>query len=133
MDFSNVQSLSNVDFSNFSTGLSLASSELDNMSNPVITPVVDDSQVRVGVSNIEDMFNNANISSFAIDAGRSILTSQDTEGDAATSGNVSVNFTQNNYSPEALSPTQIYRDTNNLIRGRIGNMGSYAYNSIVNN
>lgn len=90
----------------------------DEFQNPVITPVVDDSQVELGINNIEDMFNNADIDSFAVDAGHSILMSQRSEGDASTDGNVSVQYIQNNYSPEALSPIQLYRDSQTLLRGR---------------
>jgi len=87
--------------------------------SPTITPVVDTSEVSLGINNIADMFNNANIDEFAIDAGNSMLIREAAEGDAANSGGVSYNFTQINNSPEALSPIQIYRDTNNLFRGVI--------------
>lgn len=133
MDFSNIEELSNVDFTNFNTGLSIASSGLDDISSPVITPIMDTSEIASGIGDIESMWNNSDIDTFAIDAGRSVLTSQRTNGDASTDGNVTVSFTQNNYSPEALSPTQLYRDGNNLLRGRVGNMGSYALSNILGN
>ena len=133
MDFTNLDSISNVDFSNFNLGLETANSEMSELSNPVITPVIDDTEYNIGLNRMEDSWNAHHFDEFAIDVGNSMLVRESTEGDATSDGNVSYNFTQYNYSPEALSPSQIYRDTNNLIRGRIGNMGSYAYNSIVNN
>jgi hypothetical protein len=87
--------------------------------SPTITPVIDTSEVSLGIDSITDMFNNANVDQFAIDAGNSMLIREAAEGDAANSGGVSYNFTQINNSPEALSPIQIYRDTNNLFRGVI--------------
>ena len=91
----------------------------DDVTNPVITPTVDTSGVSLGISNITDMFNNAHFDEFAIDAGNSMLLREAAEGDAATNGNVTYNFTQYNSSPEALSPIQIYRDTNNLFRAHV--------------
>lgn len=94
----------------------------DAFTNPVITPTVDTSGVAFGIDSIEQMFNNANISDFAIDAGNSILTAERTNGNAATDGGVTQNFTYTqtiNHAGEA-SPIQIYRDTNALLRGHVG-------------
>ena len=95
--------------------------QIDEISNPVITPVWDNSNVELGISDIESMWNNSDIDSFAIDAGNSILTSQAAQNseDAISNGETTVNYTQYNYSPEALSPIQIYRDTSTLLRGRV--------------
>ena len=107
------------------SGASLELGNIDSMlsseefTNPVIAPEVDTSGVELGIANIEDMFNNANISEFALDVGNSMTVREQAEGDAATSGDVSYNFTQYNYSPEPLSRTQIYLDSRNLIRGSV--------------
>lgn len=97
-----------------------ATSELpEELENPVITPVWDDTQLRADAQSTVDWWNNSKYDEFAIDANNSMLLREQTDGDASTDGNVTYNFTQYNTSPEALSPIQIYRDTRNLIRGRI--------------
>lgn len=94
----------------------------DEFTNPVITPTVDTSGVAFGIDSIEQMFNNANISDFAIDAGNSILIAERTNGDVATNGGVTQNYTyiQNIEHAGEASPIQIYRDTNSLLRGHVG-------------
>lgn len=87
--------------------------------NPVITPDVDTSLVDTKFGYITDLFNNANVDQFAIDAGNSMLVREAAEGDASKNGNVTYKFTQINQSPKELPPIQIYRDTKNLLRGAI--------------
>ena len=85
--------------------------------NPVITPVVDLSNVMANVDEVNELFN------------RSVNVGRVNAGSAVSSGNVSqlgnlqngeyvgngnVIFNQNNYSPKALSRIEIYRDTRNL-------------------
>ena len=117
-DFANINE---ADFSNLNFNLDNTATQIDEISNPVITPVWDNSNVELGISDIESMWNNSDIDSFAIDAGNSILTSQAAQNseDAISNGETTVNYTQYNYSPEALSPIQIYRDTSTLLRGRV--------------
>lgn len=91
----------------------------DDVTNPVITPVVNTDEYSLGLDNMEDLWNSHNFDEFAIDAGTSMTLREQAEGDATTNGAVTYNFTQYNTSPEALSPIQIYRDTNNLLRGRV--------------
>lgn len=105
------------------TDLSLSMANLipDDVLNPVITPTVDTSGVSLGVNTITDLFKNANIDEFALDAGKSMLLREAAKGDAATNGNVVYEFTQINQSPKALSPIEIYKDTQNLFRGVVNN------------
>ena len=117
MDFSNLDSINNVDFSNFNTGLENASFNMDELSSPVITPVIDDTEYNMGLNRMEDTWNGHHFDEFAIDAGNSMLLREQAEGNASTDGETSVAFYQYNYSPEARSPIQTYRDTRNLIRG----------------
>ena len=91
----------------------------EDITNPVITPVIDTSEFNLGLNNMESLWNSHSFDEFAIDAGNSMLLREAAEGDAATNGNVTYNFTQYNSSPEALSPIQIYRDTNNLFRAHV--------------
>ena len=117
MDFANLDSISNVDFSNFNLGLENANMEMDELSSPVITPVVDDTEYNAGLDRMEDTWNSHNFDEFAIDAGNSMLLREQASGDATTDGTTSVAFYQYNYSPEERPAIQTYRDTNNLIRG----------------
>lgn len=91
----------------------------DDVTNPVITPVINTDEYSLGLDIMEALWNSHNFDEFAIDAGTSMTLREQAEGDAATNGAVTYNFTQYNTSPEALSPIQIYRDTNNLLRGRV--------------
>lgn len=117
MDFSNLDSISNVDFSNFNTGLETANLGMDELSNPVITPVVDDTEYNLGLNRMEDTWNAHHFDQFALDVGNSMTLREQAEGDATTDGNVSYNFTQNNYSNQDLTRTEVYLDSRNLLRG----------------
>lgn len=124
-DFSNLDGLQNldsvndVDWSNFSYGVENAGQQMDDISSPVITPVIDDSEFNLGLDRMDGAWNSHRFDELAVDIGNSMLVREQAEGDAATNGDVTYNFTQINNSPEALSPIQIYRDTRNLIRARI--------------
>jgi len=74
----------------------------DNITNPVIKPVLDLSEMKKSAGRISGMFD----SRYAVGV------------DGASSGKIqngTINFTQNNYSPKALSRIDIYRNTKNLI------------------
>lgn len=76
----------------------------DNMDfNPVITPTLDLSRVTAGANRISSMFDNAKISATG-EVGQN--------GENGAFG-ATYNFTQNNYSPKALSRSEIYRQTKN--------------------
>lgn len=73
--------------------------------NPVITPRLDLSYMREQLASVNDMFNNRTLA--AAYAGQN--------GGISSGSNAQVNFTQNNYSPKALSRYEIYRDTRNMV------------------
>lgn len=91
--------------------------DYDDSFEPVITPVLDDSNLQYGYRQIESMFNNSNVVSLR--AATSLSNSMDNRNHSAgnsSSGKTSVvnNFTQNNYSPKSLSNAEIYRNTKTL-------------------
>lgn len=81
--------------------------------NPVITPVLDLSKVK---SQSRALASLTDTNSFV---SASVIASQQTAAEVAASDAVasgmSITFEQNNYSPEALSDIEIYRQTNNQL------------------
>lgn len=73
---------------------------------PTITPYLDLSQVRSGVTKLNKMMDDKKITADA--------EIQNGAGNAQDGSRV-VNFTQNNYSPKSLSRAEIYRQTKNLV------------------
>lgn len=104
-------------YSKFSSALTNASTLPDDIKNPVITPVLDDTEFRQDATSMLEWWNGKTYDQFAIDAGNSMTLREQAEGDAATDGNVSISYTQINNSPKELSPIEVYRDTKNLLRG----------------
>lgn len=82
----------------------MISSIVDWDMNPVITPTLDLSYVEAEASKMDGMFASTKI---AADAKLQ-------NGESLTAGST-INFTQNNYSPKALSRIDIYRQTRNQI------------------
>lgn len=88
---------------------------------PVITPVLDLSEIRRGTGQIGDILNAepldvSNIRASANGAEDGYLANLDALAEALSeSAGTTNNFTQNNYSPKALSTADIYRRTNNQI------------------
>ena len=79
---------------------------------PTIRPVLDLSEVESKSHKLNTLFSRTQ----AITLGGSINASKAHEnqnGDPGSNGGTSYNFTQNNYSPKALSRTEIYRQTKN--------------------
>lgn len=78
--------------------------------SPTIKPVVDLSDVKSSVSKINTMFSSTQATSISsgLNSGKTIGKSS-----SASSGATTYNFTQNNYSPKALSRIDIYRQTKN--------------------
>lgn len=99
---------------------SVLSAELS--SNPTIRPVMDLSDVDAGVSRMDRLFAGtrgltlgttlSNVRSVTIGSNGYSATPESTP--VETTRSVVNNFTQNNYSPKALSRVEIYRQTNNL-------------------
>ena len=125
-DYSNLEDLEYLDYlpdpekyEGISGALAKTASLPEEMKNPVISPVLDDTQFWKDYNSFENRWNAETYDEFAIDAGTSMLFRERADGNAASNGDVTYAYTQYNYSPEALSPIQIYRDTKNLIRGHI--------------
>ena len=104
-------------YENFGYALESAATLPEEVSNPVITPVVDDTEFNIGVDRMVDTWNRKTYDEFALDVGTSMTLREQAEGDAATDGNVSYNFTQYNYSNQDLTRTELYLDSRNLLRG----------------
>ena len=94
--------------------------------NPTIRPVLDLSDIRAGANGISGLFGDTNLGisasasrSAAIAAG---LREQELDGSTSSgsTGGNSLQFTQNNYSPKALTRDEIYRNTNNQISAAKG-------------
>lgn len=91
--------------------------------NPVITPVIDLSEVQNGSKKLQNILNKSPIAVktslqhastiSALQSAKSALDKQSAE--IAPGG--SVTFEQNNYSPEALTNVDIYRQTKTLLAG----------------
>jgi len=87
---------------------------------PTITPVLDLSSVKRTASQIGSVLPSQSMSVDASYAkAKSISSEKATTMESSTAQTAaiskSVNFTQNNYSPKALSTAEIYRQTNNQI------------------
>lgn len=87
--------------------------------NPKITPVLDLSQAQQGFSQLASLSKNQVISATAsANKATSISASNAAaaaEAGLANSGNTSLSFTQNNYSPKALDAATVYRQTKNQL------------------
>lgn len=118
-DFSNLDNLSNIDYNGFNNILENIGNLPDDVTNPVITPVVDDTEYNLGLDRMEKTWNSHNFDEFAIDADKSMLLRERAEGDATTDGSVSYNYTQIINNATERSPIEVYRDTQSLLRGRI--------------
>ena len=83
---------------------------------PTIRPVLDLSNVETGTKRLNAMFSRNQALSVNRSMGRSTISSEDPAAsqvsESGSAGNT-FNFTQNNYSPKALSRVDIYRQTNN--------------------
>jgi len=83
---------------------------------PVITPVLDLSLVRTDAQRMAEMVSSVGTASF----GRAAIISLEQqsaaqEAEATAVGGTAIKFEQNNYSPESLSPIEIYRQTRNQL------------------
>ena len=96
---------------------SLVTDEID--PNPVITPILDLTQVRSQAEELGTLTAPIPITAAASYGQASIIsTQQNTVQDDQTAvapGGTSVKFEQNNYSPEALTEIEIYRQTKNQL------------------
>lgn len=86
--------------------------------NPVITPILDDSNLKSGLNDINGMISNTRLNANGSYNFASNIDSEKVYDDVlseTSESNPVVNFTQNNYSPESLSRIDIYRDTKNIL------------------
>ena len=80
---------------------------------PTIRPVLDLSDVQSGTARLNTMFSRTRAMSISTSmAPRSTIQEEPDTGVTSKSG-ATFQFTQNNYSPKALSRVEIYRQTNN--------------------
>ena len=89
---------------------------------PTITPVLDLSQIQNGSRNLGSIFANRSIALAETSTCQVSSIARHSSSNAASAGSkvvsaqpASFNFTQNNYSPKALSNIEIYRQTRNLV------------------
>ena len=94
-------------------------------SNPKITPVVDLTEVKKGAADIAKIFGDQPDLS-AINARQASKISEaqtvDISGTSTktSQAGTSINYTQNNYSPKALTRLEIYRNTRNQLQALKG-------------
>ena len=90
-------------------------------SNPVIRPVVDLSNVETGSKQINAMMSRQQ----SLQIGASMQSKWNSSSvPTSNTTNNNYQFTQNNYSPKALSRTEIYRQTRNQFSAMKGVMNS---------
>lgn len=95
----------------------------DMLADPVITPVVDLSNIRKSAEDISRLFNqaiaitvdNASSVSGTIRSSRARKIDENIQNQKETPKQTVFNFEQNNYSPKALNSIEIYRQTRNQI------------------
>jgi tape measure domain-containing protein len=92
--------------------------------NPTIRPIVDMSDVIQSGLLVDDIFGNKSMSlaTAAVTSSKVPVAIVDSEGNPV--GATSIQMTQNNYSPKALSRIEIYRQTRNQLRGVKGLLNS---------
>ena len=87
---------------------------------PTITPVIDFDNLNQGSMKIDHMFNrsielSASVASSIAQKDRKNIEPPSSKSGDSSKEPTTVNFTQNNYSPKALSRIDIYRDTKNQL------------------
>lgn len=117
---SSVRKASSTISSGFSSAISKISQSINDGidTSPTITPVLDLSNVSAGSKKISKYLNLASATTTSITKAKSVSSSSSGSGSSSSGDNSSsttYNYTQNNYSPKALSQTDIYRQTSNLI------------------
>jgi hypothetical protein len=92
---------------------------------PTITPVIDFTNIDKVSSRMDGIFANSSLNAkVALDTSKSIssgikqtgtINSSPSTGEVKPTGETPITFIQNNQSPKALSPIEIYRNTKNLL------------------
>jgi hypothetical protein len=86
--------------------------------NPTITPILDLTQVKSKAAELAALTNTVPITAAASYGYASMISAEQARIKAeqiAAPGGTSVKFEQNNYSPEALTEVEIYRQTKNQL------------------
>ena len=86
--------------------------------NPTITPVVDLTQVQAAADQMSTIFDISPVATASYGQAASISSTQAAQGAVSDSTGTEasvIKFEQNNYSPESLSPVEIYRQTKNQL------------------
>jgi tape measure domain-containing protein len=95
----------------------------EEITNPVITPILDLTQIKGQVGELSNIIPITAAVSFGQASAISAAQTTAAEQTNVAPGGTSVKFEQNNYSPEALSSIEIYRQTKNslsLIKSALG-------------
>lgn len=104
---------------NLSSGLQVINSDvMDNLdTSPTITPVIDDSKVRSGLSTIGSLITGLTPGGRALNLVSKIAAGAVDTANGITTENVTnnYNFNQTNNSPKALTRAEIYRYSKNLM------------------
>ena len=106
----------------------MLSADLD--SAPTIRPVLDSSSIESGLRTIDSLFGvtrtlnlgGTRAKTAAVTSSISSRYDEIAKASAAPAATVNNNYTQNNYSPKALSSIEIYRQTKNLISVKEGGL-----------
>ena len=105
-------------------------SNIDNIAEPTIRPVLDTSNITNGAKNLSGLFSknssvklsgNVNGARTAMYSADKVRENQNGETSESSSSGSTYSFVQNNYSPKALSKSEIYRQTKNqfsMLKGR---------------
>jgi len=80
---------------------------------PTIRPVLDLSDVESGTGKLNALFSRTQ--AMSISAGMNRVANEEIQNGVTTSSGNIIQFTQNNYSPKALSRIEIYRQTKNQL------------------
>ena len=104
---------------NLSSGLQVINGDVMNNldTSPTITPVIDDSKVRSGLSTIGSLITGLTPGSRALNLVSKIAAGAVDTANGITTENVTnnYNFNQTNNSPKSLTRAEIYRDSKNLM------------------
>jgi len=87
--------------------------ENDIDTQPTIRPVLDLSDVESGTGRLNALFSRTQ--AMSISAGMNRVANEEIQNGVITSSGNTIQFTQNNYSPKALSRIEIYRQTKNQL------------------
>ncbi|MDO4292060.1 MAG: tape measure protein [Eubacteriales bacterium] len=104
----------NVALTSMTTTMAMVSDLIENGidTEPAIRPVLDLSNVNSGISQLSTAFGRSQALAISAGIGNPNASRIQNDGTPLASGNT-YQFTQNNYSPKALSRTEIYRQTKN--------------------